>query len=489
MNAFENFKRTIGLIRQLDESDWLDEHARSIGTWDSELDHKASNQARSQLLEAHTRLELIDRLFESLGWTLTSRPGQVPTAAIEVPVTPMANRRWMDYLGFESDGTIQRPRLMIEAKRYRLKLPVEDRHSPPERHPFCQSIYDFACDRSLKDTSVEWIGYLDDHLDYLRGLEKQSGRLAVSAITNGVWLVIINDPHHLLVASSATNAKILCFESLEAVVRHATTVYQLLSRHDLCPGADLVRVKDVADVLDASNVAGLTFATVVTYDENSGPYKQSPFVKVAPLVALVGKNGSVTFCRADNDDDYSAPISGAVFATLLSEQLRLERRLQTRFRLNWPRLSVADLITRNVSVKTGIKRSGPLKKEWRFLTGTQPWIFSESMAVSCCAHTHQPTEDWHDTTLDWQPSVDPRTMFPAGHVAQCRHTDVKDIRHRKPIATGGGTGLTQPSLCWLYDLEQFGCCQNCIFLTHCPATRDIALPCDAHGLAVGRSLC
>lgn len=178
MNTFEEFKHRIGLLRKLDESGDLDGLAQSIGIWDHNLSKQAKEVARHQLLEAHTRLALIDPLFDSLGWKFAPNPDSGffdhATSAIEVPVTPKTVRRWMDYLGFEHDGATQRPKLMIEAKRYRLRLPVEDRHCPPERHPFREKIREFASGKSPDGITSEWHDYLADHLDYLRGLEARS---------------------------------------------------------------------------------------------------------------------------------------------------------------------------------------------------------------------------------------------------------------------------------------------------------------------------
>lgn len=483
MNTFENFKQEIRLLRGREQSGCLDEFAQTIGAFDPKLSKHSLEGASRDLLEAHTRLALIDPLFESLGWRFgPSTLVRQPTAAIEVPVIPQESRRWMDYLGFETDGTTQKPKLMMEAKRYGLCLPVEEPHCPPERHPFREMIREFARGNSPDGITREWHGYIEDHLEYIRGLDMRDGRLAVSAITNGVWLVIIKNPHYLLSGNTAEKADILCFESLEKIEAYAETVYQKLSRHVLCRGVEILPIDDVPDVLDPVNIAGLSFASVITYNENSGPFKQSPSVIIAPSVALVGTNGSVTFCRTDSDDHFVAPLSEDDRAILQSEQSRLAQRLQVRLSGEWPQFSVAELVARDVSIKSEAMRIGQSAIEWRFLTGDQEWIMHESMARDCFAHDHHPTKDWHDRVLvGQQPSVNPRTMFRAGHPSQCRHLDLKDIRHRKPSGPSGESRLRQPSLCWLHELEQYACCQNCVFLTHCPATRDCDLPCANGG--------
>jgi hypothetical protein len=487
MSNLEEFKQTIGALRKQDESDNLDKLALSLGTWDSDLNQHEQDQAREQLLEAHTRLVMIDALFTSLGWKLNPGPqicfGEV-TAYTEVPVSPSGVRRWMDYLGFERVGATIRPRLMVEAKRYRLSLPIIDRHSPPERHPFRDKIREFAYGESPTGVTKEWLNYLEDHFDYLRGLEKQNGRVAVSAITNGAWLIVISDPHQLLSAKTADNAEILCFESLEKIQLNAELAYQRMSRLQLCPGADLVSIEDVSNILNPSNVYGLSYASVVTYSQSQAPYKQVPRVSIAPLIALIGTNNSITFCRCDSDHVYDTPPLNTVRQIVEAEQSRLAQRLRERFAVDWQVLSVNELVTKIGNIKFEAKRSDSSEREWRFLTGNRPWIFEETAATGCIAHHLQAAEEWHCAELGRQPSVSPRTMFHAGHSSQCRHIDLKDKRHRKSLPPIGGTGITQPPLCWVYDLEQYGCCQNCLFLSLCPATRSAQLPCGREGLVM-----
>jgi len=449
------------------------------------LDPKSYNDA----LEAHTRVYRIDRILAALRWNIVSNADEeVANLIPEVQIDPKSGRRrFLDYFGYER--TVDRPLLLVEAKRLNEPIPIKIGGSTEAMSEMVAGW--------LRDDSApphpwdEWIGALRNYL------QSVFDRLGVfprrAAITNGDWLVIFEDPADAFgVNGQRVAALVHVFADADQIDERYERVYKLLAQPRVAQRATEVEPGDLPSLVSTDKVQSLTHGLRLYYARTRTVQQDAPVISVLPLILV--RSSDKTWIRV-------AAAGGAIFlpdkyehlARHLDEIDQAAKQLLDRVNIALGTTLVPLSVETHYADSTsfdamrGIQEIEGDKDHYIVVTGVMThYLRHEPQVPNCRYHdialSREDGLGGHLPAVLVRSTLSPRAYFVSKEVHHCAHPDVHRMRNAPvteenrdrsgPRSWGEGNAF-----CEIAPFEQFLCCRTCSFESVCAKSELLRLPC------------
>lgn len=469
-----------------------------------------STKATDRLLEHHTRAFVLDKLLYALGWSQQANGGghqNLLTEAFYDSAKPQEATLYLDYLGRDVANDL--PLLVFESKRFKAVTPAQLIEVGAARRPkrrFASAAA--ALVDAFKDASWvkgEWAEHVKQLREYFNAVKKAHGYPpSVMAIGNGDWLVILRDPARAFAGTaSATDFLVIAPDAQDkigdAYVRQFKEIYDLLAFERLSRVAKGVPPELIPTGIRTATEVMIMRGVRVGYSKfpklNAALH---PRFEIEP-VAFVRTPTSPWVLVELNADTHELPHVHAQLPDHLNAVHDHSEQLLARIA---QRLAVAPTpltITQHYAdshsfmTRTGTTAEGIVKPEmlgYLLVTGTEShFIRAEPRIVNCPRHSwtscHPVNDGRHPDKPLAHPSVSmPKAFFPDGRVHHCAAgvtfgAKRMPIDKNLPADFGMRSGNDGEPFCEIFDFEQMLCCQTCVFLEVCSASRLFKLPCLA----------
>jgi len=466
-----------------------------------------SRAEKDDWLECHARRYVIDHMLAGLGWNIQAHlelADHIQNLNIEHQVlsAESGHRRFLDYLGYERES--ERPLIIVEAKRPSLSLPsASDYCGHPTHHPAAEMIKQFCPQMKsgghqpstdAPQLPSQWQEHLRTLRDYFLSTSVQAGSVKRVVITNGEWLIIFQDPLQAFGDDSDDMGEIVVYQDHNAILERWQDIFERLAYKKLTDKPPWLQPNQVSGAVSDKNVAGAAHALRVCYNHSQTGYRETPNMYVTPLLLLVGKNGSCVVVQPDHPDPSQVPCDSNSVAnhtksvTQQANQLlgEVERQLGHKPQL----LNIKDyyenkrLFEHWPAVKERRTQLGQ-HREFVVVTGDQTHFLVSGSCGSCpfhkftnasannCVHPHGPLN---------RSSTSPRCYFPSGDRFHCAHGKTYDAKKTLVTAlnrnrTGMRSAGNDEAFCELWKIDQFLCCQSCLYRPVCEQSQLFNLPC------------
>jgi hypothetical protein len=450
------------------------------------LDPKSYNEA----LEAHARVYRIDRILAALRWNIVSdADGEAANLIPEVQIDPKSGRRrFLDYFGYER--TVDRPLLLVEAKRLNEPIPIEIGGST---EAMSETVAGWLRDGSAPPHPWdEWIGALGR---YLRSVFDRLGVFPRrAAITNGDWLVIFEDPEDAFgINGQRIAALVHVFVDADQIDERYERVYKLLAQPRVAQRATEVEPGDLASLVSTDKVQSLTHGLRLYYARTRTVQQDAPVISVVPLILV--RSTDKTWIRV-------AAGGGAIFLPDKYEDLprhldeidRAARQLLDRVNNSLGRTLAPLSIEAHYSDSTsfgamrGIQEIEGDKDHYVVVTGVMThYLRHEPQVPNCRYHDIALTrEDQLGGNLPAvlvRSTLNPRAYFVSKEAHHCAHPDVHRMRNAPVTEENRDRSASRSwsegnAFCEIAPFEQFLCCRTCSFEPVCTKSELLRLPCQ-----------
>lgn len=448
------------------------------------LDPKSYNAA----LEAHARVYRIDRILAALRWNIVSEAdGEAANLLPELQIDPKSGRRrFLDYFGYER--TVDRPLLVVEAKRLSEPIPIEVGGSTES---MSEAVAEWLKDHSAPPFPWgEWIGTLRDYLrDVVHRLGVYPKR---AAITNGNWLVIFANPEDAFgVNGQRKAAYVHVFSDANQIDDRYEQVYKLLAQPRVAQQAAEVEPGDLPGLIAADKVQSLTHGLRLYYAQTRTVQQDAPVISVSPLVLV--RSTDKAWLRVSAGNTLFLPEKYEDLPRHLDETGRVAKQLLERVNNSLGKTLVPLSIEEHYSdsdsfwAMRGIQEMEGDKNHYIIVTGVMTHYLRHEPQVPNCPY--------HDIALSRRDqlggnlqavlarsTLNPRAYFVSKEAHHCAHPDVHRMRNA-PVTEENSdrSGLRSwadgSAFCEIAPFEQFLCCRTCSFEPVCAKSELLRLPC------------
>lgn len=440
-----------------------------------------------QLLEAHSRIFIIDALLRSLNWIYDFVPGNSPSLMPEAPARSLTtgHRRHLDYLGFESSSN--RALMIVETKRPSAQLPDVLEEGDSGIGVTRETFLAIAISKGLRGSELthDWQQWLADLKDYFLSIGQTNTFPRRVVITNGDWLVVFVDPQNAFLGE-ALPENIKVFEDRKDIEKRAAQLFTVLEYHYVLRERPYLNIDEIGFSVSKHHISRVMHGLRIAYVNTPGVFGTAvPVFRLAPVL-LLQSTSNAWIQVLDPPKDYELPhdydrlhehmdlVLGVATKLLEVLNVRLGSHftsspIEEHYRSGWSHNGVLELSANNLVVVTGQHTH---------------FILKTPTVMNC------PYHDWPKTNDDgkaspppiFSRSVSPRSFFRSGEQHFCAHKTVVSIKasaigpeNRK--ACGARSGQDGEAFCEIYPFEQRLCCRTCIFQTVCSKSTLFILPC------------
>lgn len=449
-----------------------------------------SGGAKGEILEHTTRRFVLDRIFESLGWTLGIEGDLREEARIKTEKVT-----FMDYVGVIDREAI--PVLVIEAKAWgkpfvRAKQPgqpakpyrsVRDYQGDEVRRLLVQATQHVRAGGAAVDSPVtaDWHDYLAQVLSYLRGLWNQGNCVQKLVVSSGEWMLIFECAGATLLGEPEGDPADIWYLFFTEYEDRSDELYNCLSNdnfNEIIP--EILRPSQLVPYTRKDKIVALFHGVVVKYEESGAfGFAVRPRIQVYPVILVQRSDGAVLvasemidgFVLQDQDgelEDHLVQVNA--YAESLLERCKSHLKLQ----MSPSTLEVfPGFEDRHASLRGGVARKELLKipskgDQWILATGSEThYLLSKHRIGGCRFHRwmacHQIGRAQGEREVLARRTRMPRSFFTDGQIYHCAHEDVMGERD---------------DICWISVFEERMCCNACIYRERCwSPERANALPC------------
>lgn len=454
--------------------------------------------AIDDMLERPTRRYVIDRLLEALDWN-PANPHQVVEEA-------RANgegdeRFYFDYLGISTRTGM--PVLLVEAKAFDEGAPRRQRGPELDATSMAKLIAEAV--NAVKSGSTnrtalqQWVNYLRDLRDYVSSLDELGkATLRRVVITAGRWMIVFREPVATFVQEGLPSSEhIVCFASLDDILRRHGEVYKLLHRGrltDTLPST--LKVAEALRVLPAAHVGACFGAVLVATTAGSGARRQR-YPTRSVYAAIMVQTGGRWFAVVDYESPVEEPKNAPTFADFLVLLAEKRQRLVERLSRGWgvdlrldslrmfPGMPMsamsASWLTDELDPAAGsdaerlqaghvtrrvlVAPSGEAEAAAEFIVVTGDQLFYKSQVPNgpdCSFHLWRSARDAGCAAPTSHLGYQPQSYTEDGQPQHCAHEDLRGIRAER---------------CHIRSIESHMCCRACAFASDCWTTDADRLPC------------
>ncbi|MCS0612904.1 hypothetical protein NX783_09140 [Massilia kyonggiensis] len=434
-----------------------------------------AGKGRELIVEAQVRTYLIDPILKTLGWQLNLASEVLVEAAVD-PTDTGENRRFLDYFGRETDETVARPLLIVEAKRASASLPGAPTMQQYERLEKIVGAFAAisAGEKKTRHIGAEWITWLKTLVDYVRRIYVGYGTAPKCvAMTNGEWFLVFTNPHATFIDNSPTTDDIQIYESLEAVIRRVGEFHAALSFGSLSSLIPIQHPADLHQFVAAGSSVDLVMCLELTFN-----YVQDVQPSISARVyarVQVSPNVWVTF-RIEHSPIYQPiPPKESMFwdgaAALQECRDQLLNELSKYASLNLLKVTEYEKRVQPTAVPSPMSNS-PLCSStvpgvFHLVLGDTPFFATANDEYDECSyHAFGPANAIglaSSTAPFIGPTRNPPVYFHSGSNFHCAHRTVHSQRQKK---------------CILLAFESHLCCNRCAFVQHCWPNGTSSLPCS-----------
>lgn len=458
-------------------------------------------------LEAHQRVYLVNALLGALNWRLVCSPEDgLPNLVPEVQVSSVARgtRRFLDYLGLESDT--DRPLVIVETKRPRARLPQRTSQRPKAEYASAAEHLLLTIRDGLEGVPLggEWNKWLDDIRDYVRSVHvRMDSAPQRVVITNGNWLILFLDPSGTFLANKVDPDAVLVWHDWEDIRQRPLDLFRQLDYFSISKDGPFLTVGELPFyVRDSAAIDRAMHGLRLLYMEQASLYGgQRPVIQVAPVLLLHSRYGSWFRVERRNrheatelPHDYDGLSGHLETARTQAESLLQEVNGKLRIALvaspliehYWDHESLDDLH----GVKEVGYRSGSNSTEYLIVTGTNTHFLLPTPSPSICACPYHDWSGCQKQGMESNPGPvvtrsvrDPRSFFLSGESHHCAHCDVANAKASQIPSDNLGwygprSGQIGQAFCAIWRFEQHLCCRACTFEEVCTRAPAFHLPCQ-----------
>ena len=453
-----------------------------------------------EIVEAQARSAFIDDFLDALNWTVS--PGRAPRHGhldVEVRVDrPDLDERYsLDYLGHDSET--DRPLLLVEAKRPRLRLPKAQGSSTSAADGIAETIVLALNGHSPENITKEWADLLQRLAKYVQGIHERTGTVPRRVlITNSQWFVIIAAPSVLLPDGAADAQNVLVVPSDPAADHHPKILFDNLSYSKLANRRPILSLSELPGSIDAHSVIGIAFGLRLIYIDTPSFEQRVPVIRVRPFVLLLGRRDCWLIVQGSNLDHH-LPFDEAE----LPEHVRqieaqgqfIKSQIDTWIGRELPLCTLEQYYKResfkHLPAVHENGRHDQRSVEFTIVTGEHPhFVRLKPTVPNCEFHDHRECARVGfagPNALVVRASVAPRSYFTDGLQHHCAHSQVHDVKRRR--VEGGALKLCGyrsnnhdqnigGSFCEILKFEERLCCRTCIFEHECERSGLFRLPCQ-----------
>jgi hypothetical protein len=452
------------------------------------------------LLEAHVRRYLIDRLLISLNWNILPEDDFEATNLVpEAPVVSVAHgtTRYLDYLGMErgSDQAL----LIVESKRLGTPLPALKKRPARKAESLSdldivQSILAGLKGDELLHNWGEWLATLRDYFITVEQRGDSPPRRVV--ITDGNWCIVFREPKTtLLFPDRSTHDHISVYlptgsEEIGAVFEsNFIKVFEFLEYGCVLGQARSLTLGDLTFQVPPGRRTTMIRGLHLKYFEVEELYQTTPRIQISPLLFIRVEGGEWIRLEAREPEDVPADEDELVehinsvqakakqFADAVTNALQAEP--------TW--LSIEDHYLDPASFDQLKGVTETRQDEFILITGTDShYLRKVPTAVGC------PFHDWHKIGNKNHrhpahaplsiPSTEQRAFFIAPGLHHCAHHQVHVARSSQITEAnrphcGSRSGANHTAFCEIWPFERHLCCRTCIFEDVCTKASVFHLPC------------
>jgi hypothetical protein len=453
------------------------------------------------LLEAHGRKYLIDRLLLSLNWNIVLEDDAEATNLVpEAPIGSVGHgtTRYLDYFGFEHET--DQALLIVEAKRPGSPLP-RLKNKPARKSETLPNLdVAEAILAGLKGEQLlyEWGEWLDTLKDYFQRVQQRADsppRRVV--ITDGDWCIIFREPETTLLYPSRS----IC-DHISVYLPSGSSEIGAVFESNFNEIFGCLEYRCLARQIRSLTIGELNFhvppgarttmirALHLKYNELENLYyAASPRIEVSPLLFLrvEGREWLRIEARAPEDVPTSEEKLIDHIDSVRAKAEQLTDAVKERLQVEPTWLSIDDHFADQASFNLLRGVSESRTNEFVLITGKETHFLRKQPTVKAC-----PFHDWQkirviserrptDAPLS-APSTDQRAFFPTPGSHHCAHQHVymaksSQITEANRLDCGPRSGENHAAFCEIFPFERHLCCRTCVFEEVCTKASAFHLPC------------
>lgn len=449
-----------------------------------------SGGPQGEVLEHTTRRFVLDRIFESLGWTLGIEGDLHEEARIKTEKVT-----FMDYVGVIDREAI--PVLVIEAKAWgkpfvrakqagqpaKPQRPARDYQGDEVRRLLIQAAQHVRAGGAAVDSPItaDWHDYLVQVFSYLRGLWSQGNCVQKLVVTSGEWMLIFECAGATLLGEPEGDPADIWFLFSTEYEDRSDELYNSLSNdkfNEVIP--EMLRPSQLVPYTRKDKILALFHGLVVKYEESGAfGFAVRPRIQVYPVILVQRSDGAVLVASEMIEGFTLQDLDGDLEDHLVQVNdyaKRLLERCKSHLSIHMAPSTLeafSGFEDRNVSLRRAPARKELLKipsksDQWILATGSEThYLLSKHRIGGCRFHRwmacHQVGRAQGAREVLARQTCIPRSFFTDGQNYHCAHEDV--IGERDDI-------------CWISAFEERMCCNACIYREGCWSTqRAVSLPC------------
>lgn len=450
------------------------------------------------ILEAQLREYFIDSFLGALNWRFDKNKGdELPNLIPEAQIQSIesGNTRFLDYLGLTKDD---KPLLIVETKRPNSLLPKKVEISGKSNiYPSIKETIKSAICAGLRGDSLsgDWNAWLKTLKDYVVSVEAKGNSVPRRVVlTNGTWLIIFTDPADSFLSKGTHQAdNILIYEEKDDIEKNYQEIYGWLEHQRVLNETPPLTVGEVTFYITAEDVAQILHGLKLKYIEDPGFLKNSPRIKVMPILFLRSQNGAwlLVESRTEHEIPFEIEKISEHLDSVHKIAIELLNKVTGNLSINIIPTTVEEHfedeeafdILRGVTYEK--IKTHPEHEQYLIITGQHTHYFHLEPTISGCLH-----HDWGASnqkgcaaliTIQSR-SVDPRSFFITGEKQHCNHFDVERAKSEKITPEnknrcGLRSGENFDPFCEIWSFETRLCCRTCIYENVCTKAQVFNLPC------------
>lgn len=454
------------------------------------------------LLEAHVRRYLIDRLLISLNWNILAEDNfEVTNLVPEAPIVSATHRttRYLDYLGMdrETGGAL----LIVESKRLGSPLPALKKRlttgagKSPELDVAHAILAGLIGDELLNNWG-EWLATLRDYFLTVEQRGDSTPRRVV--ITDGNWCIVFREPKTtLLFPDRSTHDHISIYLPTEsedigaAFEANFIRIFESLEYGCVLGQIRALTLSDLTFQVPPGKQTTMIRGLHLKYFEVEELYQTTPRIQISPLLFIRVEGGEWIRLEAREPEDVPTDEDQLVehINTVQAKAEEFADAVTHALQAKPIWLSIEDHYLDPASFDQLKGVTETRQNEFILLTGTDSHFLRRTPTVIGC-----PFHDWYKIGNKNQrhpalaplsiPSTEQRAFFIAPGSHHCAHHQVhaaksSQITEANRPRCGSRSGANHTAFCEIWPFERHLCCRTCIFEDVCTKTSVFNLPCGS----------
>jgi hypothetical protein len=339
-----------------------------------------------------------------------------------------------------------------------------------------------------------WNEWLESVGRYVRNVFDRTGVYPKrTAIANGDWLVVFEDPEDAFSASGKKEPELVhVFANADQVDDRYEQVYKLMAQPRVAQTATEVEPGDLPGLVSADKVQSLTHGLRLYYAQIRTVQQDAPVISVIPLIHI--RSIDNTWIRViTGGTRYFLPDKYVDLGRHLDEVEQAAKQLLGRVNISLGKALEPFSIETHYSDSSsfeavkGIEEIDGDKDHFILLTGTMThYLRREPEVQNCPFHDFGQSRERGFSgqlpSIYVKTTLNPRAYFVSKEAHHCAHADVHRMRHAPmteenrersgPRSWGEGSAF-----CEIAPFEEFLCCTTCSFEPVCAKSELLRLPC------------